>query len=79
LKRRFTAKQGQYLAFIHSYTKLHRIPPAEADLQRYFKVTPPAVHSMVLALERQGLIERTPGQARTVRIRIPTTELPELL
>jgi repressor LexA len=79
LKRRFTAKQGQYLAFIHSYTKLHRKPPAEADLQRYFKVTPPAVHSMVLALERQGLIERTPGQARSVRIRIPATELPELL
>jgi hypothetical protein len=48
LKPRFTPKPGQYLAFIHSYTKLHRTPPAEADLQRYFKVTPPAVHAMVL-------------------------------
>src|SRR6516165_3275209 len=23
----FTAKQGQYLAFIHNYTKIHRCPP----------------------------------------------------
>ena len=31
---RFTEKQGQYLAFIHMYTKLNRRPPAEADMQR---------------------------------------------
>ena len=36
-KAPFTAKQGQYLAFIHYYTKIHRVPPAEADLQRYSK------------------------------------------
>ncbi len=46
-KARFTAKQGQYLAFIHYYTKVHRAPPAEADLQRYFNVSPPAVHAMI--------------------------------
>src|SRR4029079_17971590 len=27
----FTPKQGQYLAFIHLYTRLHRKPPAETD------------------------------------------------
>src|SRR5438270_528764 len=32
----FTAKQGQYLAFIYNYTKMHRQAPAETDLQRYF-------------------------------------------
>jgi DNA-binding MarR family transcriptional regulator len=78
-KRQFTAKQGQYLTFIHWYTKLHRKPPAEADLQRYFKVTPPAVHTMVLTLQRQGLIDRKPGQARSIRLRIPATDLPDLL
>jgi hypothetical protein len=36
----FTAKQGQYLAFIHNYTKIHRCPPAESDLQYYFRVSP---------------------------------------
>jgi hypothetical protein len=25
-------------------------PPAEADLQRHFGVTPPSVHSMVMSL-----------------------------
>jgi repressor LexA len=79
LKPRFTAKQGQYLAFIHWYTKLHRTPPAEADLQRYFKVTPPAVHTMVLTLERQGLIDRKPGQARSIRLRVAAAEIPDLL
>jgi hypothetical protein len=39
----FTPKQGQYLAYIHLYTRLHRRPPAEADLQEYFRVSPPSV------------------------------------
>ena len=43
----FTPKQGQYLAFIDAYARLHRRPPAEADMQRYFGVTPPSVHQMI--------------------------------
>jgi len=54
----FTAKQGQYLAYIHAYTLVLGRPPAETDLQRHFRVTPPSVHSMVLSLERSGLIRR---------------------
>ncbi len=77
-KARFTAKQGRYLAFIHYYSQVHRVPPAEADLQRYFKVSPPAVHTMILTLERLGLIDRTPGKARSIRVRVPATELPDL-
>ena len=38
----FTPKQGQYLAFIHAYTLVLGRPPAEADLQRFFQVTPPS-------------------------------------
>ena len=57
-KRPYTDKQGQYLAFIYYYTKLHRQAPAEADMERYFRVTPPSVHQMVLTLETRGLIER---------------------
>ena len=40
MERAYTATQGQYLAFIYYYTKLHGVPPAEADMQRYFKVSP---------------------------------------
>ena len=43
----YTKKQGQYLSFIYHYTKLHRRPPAEADIQRHFRVTPPTVHGMI--------------------------------
>jgi hypothetical protein len=35
----FTPKQGQYLAYIHLYTRLHRRPPAETDMQQYFRVS----------------------------------------
>jgi Mn-dependent DtxR family transcriptional regulator len=42
----YTPKQGQYLAFIYYYTKINRRPLAEADIQRYFGVTPPTVHQM---------------------------------
>ncbi len=57
----FTAKQGQYLVFIHYYTKIHGRPPAEADLQRFFRVTPPVVHQMIKTLEARGFIEGQPA------------------
>lgn len=78
MKTGFTEKQGQYLAFIHYYTKVNGRPPAEADMQRYFRVTPPSVHQMVLTLELNGFIERIPGQGRSIRLRIPREHLPDL-
>jgi DNA-binding MarR family transcriptional regulator len=74
----FTAKQGQYLAFIHAYTLVLGRPPAEADLQRHFRVTPPSVHGMVLSLERSGLIRREPGRARSILVLIAPQALPML-
>ena len=66
------------MAFIHFYSRIHGRPPAEADMQRYFRVTPPSVHQMVLTLERRGLIGRIPGQPRTIRVLQPVEELPNL-
>jgi len=74
----FTQKQGQYLAFIHAYTLVLGRPPAEADLQRHFRVTPPSVHQMVLTLERAGLIRRRPGVARSIEVMIEPEALPPL-
>ena len=74
----FTAKQGQYLAFICNYTKIHRQAPAESDLERYFRVSPPAIHDMIKTLERNGFIERTPGQARSIRLLVRPEHLPRL-
>jgi len=74
----FTDKQGQYLAFIHLYTKLNRQPPAQADIQRYFQVTPPSVHSMIVTLEKLGLIRRQPGRARAIELLVDVATLPAL-
>jgi Mn-dependent DtxR family transcriptional regulator len=75
----FTPKQGQYLAYIYAYTRLHRQPPAEADIQKYFRVTPPSVHQMVLTLEREGFIKRQPRAARSIELLIDPKQLPDLL
>lgn len=75
----YTAKQGQYLAFIYYYTKIHRQSPAEADMQRYFQVSPPSVHQMILSLERLGLIERIPGQGRSIKLLLAREQLPDLI
>ena len=75
----YTAKQGQYLAFIYYYTKIHGRSPAEADMQGYFKVSPPTVHQMVLSLEKLGFIERTPGQGRSLKLLLHREQLPDLM
>ena len=74
----FTAKQGQYLAYIHLYRKLHRRGPSESEIREYFRVSPPTVHQMILTLERKGLITREAGVPRSARVTVPISELPEL-
>jgi len=74
----YTPKQGQYLAFIHYYTKVNRRAPAEADIQRFFNVTPPTVHQMILSLEKSGFISREQGKARTIKVLLPSDQLPYL-
>jgi len=74
----FTAKQGQYLAFIYYYSKIHLTPPAESDLQRFFGVTPPVVHQMIKTLHARGFIDREPGKARSITLRLTRAQLPDL-
>jgi DNA-binding MarR family transcriptional regulator len=66
------------LAFIYAYTKVNGRPPAEADMQRYFCVTPPSVHRMVVELEDRGLIRRLPGVARSIEVLLAPEQLPVL-
>lgn len=74
----YTEKQGQYLAFIYNYTVMHGEPPSEADMQRFFRVSPPTVHQMVLKLDERGLISRVPRESRTIRVLVPPEQLPLL-
>jgi len=75
----YTATQGQYLAFIYYYTKIQGRSPSEADMQGYFRVSPPSVHQMVLSLERLGFIDRTPGQSRSLKLLLRREQLPDLI
>jgi DNA-binding MarR family transcriptional regulator len=74
----FTARQGQYLAFIHAYTLVNGRPPAQADIQRFFQVTPPSVHQMLLTLERERLISRRQGIPRSIAVLVDRADLPAL-
>ena len=74
----FTDKQGQYLAFIYAYTKINGLPPAETDIARYFQVTPPSVHRMIVELDRKGLIRREPGAPRSIEVLASPEALPKL-
>ena len=74
----FTPRQGQYLAFIHAYTLVNERPPAQADIQRFFRLTPPSVYQMLLTLEREGLISRRPGVPRSIAVLVDRADLPDL-
>ena len=76
---RYTEKQGQYLAFIYYYTKINQYPPAEIDMQRFFEVSAPSVHRMLIDLEKKEMIAKIPTQARRVRVLLPLRQLPDLL
>ena len=75
---KYTAKQGQYLAFFYYYTKVNGQPPAETDIARYFGVTPESAHGMIVTLEKRKLITKVPWQARSIRVLLRREELPEL-
>ena len=72
----FTPTQGRYVSFIHAYTNLHGYAPAEAEISNAMCVSPPSVNQMVKMLERQGLISRQPGVARSIRVLVPEDEIP---
>jgi DNA-binding MarR family transcriptional regulator len=47
-------------------------------MQRHFQVSPPSVHQMIVTLERNGLIRRQPGVARSIQILVAPEHLPIL-
>jgi len=59
----FTEKQGQYLAFIYTYSHMFRRPPAEADMQNHFQVSPPSVHQNEMA--SFGANPASPGASKS--------------
>lgn len=74
----FTPLQGQYLAYCHAYTLVNGRPPAEHEMMRFFGVTAPSVHRMVITLEQAGLISREPGRPRSIAVMVHEDDLPKL-
>ena len=73
-----TPKQGQYLAFIYYYSKITGQAPAEADFQRYFRVSPPSVHNMIVTLDERGFISRETGRGRSIKLLLDRDAIPDL-
>ena len=47
-------------------------------MQRHFQVSSPSVLQMIVTLERNGLIRRQPGVARSIQILVAPKDLPIL-
>lgn len=78
MSSKYTPRQGQFLAFIYYYTKIHRCSPSELDMREYFQISAPAIHQMVVKLEEGGFIERQPRKPRSIRLLLSREELPDL-
>lgn len=72
----YTARQGQYLTFIHRYTEMFGVAPSFEEIGVHFGTTPPSVNSMIKTLCARGLLSRLPGVARSLRVLVPVS-LPE--
>ena len=51
--------------------------PAEADFQKYFHVTPPTVHRIIVQREERGWITRTPRQPRSIHLLLSRKQIPD--
>ena len=64
-----TARQRQVYEYICRYTENQKQPPTIAEIGKQFQMTSSAsVHSILSALEREGLIKRIPNVSRGIEI-----------
>jgi repressor LexA len=64
-----TQKQRRIYEFIKRYMESNDEPPTIAEIGRHFQISSSAsVHGILSALEREGLIKRTPNISRGIEI-----------
>src|SRR6266851_6759129 len=73
----FTARQGEYLSFIHRYTQKRGVAPSFEEIGAHFGTTPPSVNNMIKTLCARGLLSKLPYVARSLRVLVPESQLPE--
>src|SRR5689334_12901744 len=68
-----TAKQRRVYDFIRGFIQSNDQPPTIAEIGQHFRISSTAsVHGILLALEREGLIKRTPNISRGIEIVKPS-------
>ncbi len=75
---RLSKTQGQLVAFVYWYTKVHRVPPAENEIADFLGVRGPSAHAMIVRLAEKKVLSRRPGEPRTLTVLLPREEIPEL-
>lgn len=64
-----TAKQRRVYEFIKRYVESNEEPPTIAEIGKHFQISSSAsVHGILSALEREGLIKKTPNVSRGIQI-----------
>jgi repressor LexA len=64
-----TLRQKQVYDFISRYIEANKQPPTIAEIGQNFKMSSPAsVHSILSALEREGLIKKIPNVSRGIEL-----------
>lgn len=64
-----TSRQRQVYDFISRFIEVHKQPPTIAEIGKQFKMSSSAsVHSILSALEREGLIRRIPNVSRGIEL-----------
>lgn len=64
-----TPRQKQVYEFICRFTEVRKQPPTIAEIGKQFKMSSSAsVHSILSALEREGLIKRIPNVSRGIEV-----------
>ncbi len=64
-----TPRQRQIYEFISRHIDVHKLPPTIAEIGRHFKMSSSAsVHSILSALEREGLIKKIPNVSRGIEL-----------
>ncbi|HLA09703.1 MAG TPA: transcriptional repressor LexA [Pyrinomonadaceae bacterium] len=70
-----TARQRQVYEYISRYIASNNQPPTLAEIGKHFKMSSSAsVHSILSALEREGLIKRIPNVSRGIELIPSETE-----
>ncbi|MGN0906106.1 MAG: LexA family protein [Bullifex sp.] len=69
MKGRLTKRQEEILSFITSSSRDNSICPSLDEIADHFSIAVSSVYDHITALEKKGVIERIPGQARSIRLK----------